>query len=205
VPEDLLLVDRGFVGAGIKSGKYPMKQVISWIPKGQDRNLDRVAWTKKMDDFARFLRSMSSIEPRAISVRYGGSGDVSESHVVWSELKGLPQIASELLNRNRLYFVKNDGFVTCREPATGKLIFQERLGAAGGYYASPIASGGRIYTASDRGLVTVFTAGDAMTVLARNNLGESISATPAIADGKLYVRTANFLYAFGEAILQLAR
>jgi outer membrane protein assembly factor BamB len=198
VPEDLLLVDRGYVGTGIKSGKYSIKQVISWVPKGQDTNLDRAAWTQKMDSFARFVHNVTSDEPRAVGVRCGGNGDVSGSHIVWSETKGLPQVASELLYRNRLYFVKNDGFVTCREPATGKLIYQERLGAAGGYYASPIASGGRIYTASDRGIVTVFTAGDTITVLARNNLGEAIAATPAIVEGKLYVRTSEHLFAFAE-------
>lgn len=61
-----------------------------------------------------------------------------------------------------------------------------------------IAADGRIYAASESGTVIVFRAGDRLDVLARNDLGESIVATPAIADHKLYVRTANHLWAFGH-------
>ena len=102
-----------------------------------------------------------------------------------------------MLYRNRLYFVKNGGILTCREPATGKTIFERRLGAAGGYYSSPVAADGRIYVASDLGAVTL-EAGDTLKVLAPNDLREPIMATPATIDGKLYIRTARQLFAFGD-------
>ena len=72
------------------------------------------------------------------------------------------------------------------------------FGAEGEYYASPIAANGRIYVASSRGTITTIRAGDALEVEARNDLGESVMATPAIADNKLYVRSANYLWAFGR-------
>ena len=64
--------------------------------------------------------------------------------------------------------------------------------------ASPVASQGHVYFASTRGTVSAIAAGDVLKVIARNELGESIMATPAIADGKLYVRTGSHLWAFGR-------
>ena len=73
-----------------------------------------------------------------------------------------------------------------------------RLNASGPYFSSPVVAKDRIYIASGKGTVVVFAEGDEMKVLARNNLGEKIMATPAIVDDKLYIRSAKHLYAFGE-------
>ena len=85
-----------------------------------------------------------------------------------------------------------------RGPQTGKSLYDERVGAEGGYYASPVAAAGRIYVASDRGVVTVLQAGDSFKVLSRTELKETIMATPAIVGDALYVRSAGHLWAFGE-------
>src|SRR5262249_60992734 len=98
-----------------------------------------------------------------------------------------------------LYIVREAGSVTSYEPATDKLILErQRLGVLGQYFASPVAADGRIYAASETGTVVVFRAGDSLEVLARNELGEGIRATPAISANKLYVRTLNHLWAFGN-------
>lgn len=133
-----------------------------------------------------------------MSVRLDGEGDVTKTHIGWRETKGVPEVPSPLCYDNRLYLVKNGGILSCRDAETGRLVYQQRLGAGGGYYASPIAGDGKVYTASDRGVITVIKAGDRFQVLARNDLDEPIMATPAIADGKLYVRTEQHLYAFGR-------
>jgi outer membrane protein assembly factor BamB len=87
---------------------------------------------------------------------------------------------------------------SCFEAKTGKTLYlQERIGASGSYYASPVAANGNIYAASLNGVVVVFESGETLNVIARNNLEERIMATPAIADDRLYVRTAGHLYAFG--------
>ena len=84
--------------------------------------------------------------------------------------------------------------MTNYEPAAGKIILDlHRLGVLGQYCASPIAAEGKIYAASETGAIIVFRAGDTLDVLARNELGESILATPAIADHKLYIRTDKHL------------
>jgi len=87
---------------------------------------------------------------------------------------------------------------TCRDPKTGQAIFEERLAASDGYYASPVAGGGRVYLASDRGIITVLEATNQLQVIRSIDLREPIQATPALVDGKLYVRTAKHLMAFGE-------
>jgi len=71
-----------------------------------------------------------------------------------------------------------------------------RLGALGDYYSSIVAAKGKLYLASQRGVVTVLAAGDEFKVLARNEFGEEIFATPAIVEGVLYYRTPKHLYAF---------
>ena len=75
---------------------------------------------------------------------------------------------------------------------------RSRLGAGGLYYASPVAAGSHIYFASSEGVLTVIRAGDKLEVVARNDFGEPIFATPAIVDSKIYVRTASHLHAFGQ-------
>src|SRR5207245_9235786 len=103
-------------------------------------------------------------------------------------------VPSSLWYRGLLYLVKDGGVVSCLEAKTGKLIYRKRLGAGGFYYSSPVAGDGKVYAASNDGVVTVFKAGDRFEVLANNDLDESIRATPALADGKLYIRTEKHLY-----------
>ena len=89
--------------------------------------------------------------------------------------------------------------VTSYAADSGTVILdRQRLGALGQYAASPIAADGRIYASSEAGTIVVFRAADTLDVLARNDLGESITATPAIAADTLYVRTARHLWAFGS-------
>ena len=114
-----------------------------------------------------------------------------------SESRRVPEVPSTLLYRDRLCYVRNGGLFTCRDPKTGHSLYDERLGAEGGYYASPVAAAGRIYVASDRGFITVLQAGDTFKVLAQTELKETIMATPAIVEDKIYVRTAGNLWAFG--------
>jgi outer membrane protein assembly factor BamB len=133
------------------------------------------------------------------ALRAPGSGDITSTHVAWKQTKGIAGISSPLFYQGRIYVVQDGGRVTCWDAKTGRPIYeQERLGAEGEYYASPIAANGHIYAASSRGTVTTFRAGDALEVEARNDLGESVMTTPAIADNKLYVRSAKYLWAFGR-------
>jgi outer membrane protein assembly factor BamB len=84
--------------------------------------------------------------------------------------------------------------------------FRARMGAPGAYFASPVVAAGRVYLASGEGVVTVIAAGkDQLEILARNELGEDIVATPAVAGSTIYVRTLQNLYAFGDSPARTAR
>jgi outer membrane protein assembly factor BamB len=132
------------------------------------------------------------------AIKPGGKDDVTGTHVLWQEKRSVANVPSPLYYDGRVCMIKNGGIVSCMDADSGKLLYRERLGAAGPYFSSPIAAHGRIYIASGKGVITVFAAGDTLQVLARNNLEESIFATPAVVDNKLYVRTVKHMYAFGE-------
>jgi outer membrane protein assembly factor BamB len=139
-------------------------------------------------------------ENAVFAVRPGGRGDVTESHLAWKQTRGLPYVPSPLFYEGRVYVIKNGGMASCYEAKTGRVLYQEeRLGALGDYYASPVAGDGKVYYASQQGVVTVIKAGDIFHVLARNDLEEQIMATPALVEGNVYLRTANYLSAFGQA------
>jgi ribosomal protein L22 len=134
-----------------------------------------------------------------LAIRPGGRGDITDTHVAWTATKGLPYVASPLYYQGRIYLVKDGGILSCYEAKTGREIFvQERLEAAGSYYASPVAADGKVYCASLKGVVTVLEAGDKFKVLARNDFKERLGATPALVGEQIYLRTDQHLYAIGR-------
>lgn len=153
------------------------------------------------DEWDAMLKMIATSRNSAFALKPGGSGDVSATHVLWKQTKGLPYVASAILYRGQYVMVKDGGIVTAYDAATGGRLYQKRAVASGNYYASPVAANGLIYfTALADGAITVLEAGsDNPRVVAENPpLGERVAATPAIADDTLYVRTAGHLYAFAE-------
>jgi outer membrane protein assembly factor BamB len=99
-----------------------------------------------------------------------------------------------------LYTCSNQGVLTAYNATTGERVYQERLGGTGGAFtASPVASDGKIYLASEDGDVFVVKAGPKYELLSKNPVGEVMMATPAISDGIVVVRTISHLYGFGSA------
>jgi len=138
-------------------------------------------------------------ENALLAIRAGGAGDITESHVAWKQTRGLPYVPSPLYYRGRIYLVKDGGLVWCYDAGSGRVVYQqERLGASGNYYASPVAADGRIYMASINGVVTVLATGDVCRVLAQKDFKDRPAVTPALAENRLYLRTDKHLYAFGE-------
>ena len=109
-------------------------------------------------------------------------------------------VPSTLAYRNVLYIMRNGGILTTHDAGTGKVIKAARIeGALGGYSSSPVAAEGKVWLASEEGKVSVLRAGGEWEVLAVNDLGEGCYATPALAEGVIYLRTDEALYAFSEA------
>jgi hypothetical protein len=146
-----------------------------------------------------YIRSALESENGMLAIRLGGSGDMTDKSVIWKYHRSVPQLPSPVLYDNVLYMVNDGGIVTSFNPATGDVIKQGRLtGALGNYFASPVAADGHIYFTSQPGVVAVLAPGGDLTPIVVNPLNEDVYATPAIADGRIYVRTVQALWAFGR-------
>ncbi|MDO8540951.1 MAG: PQQ-binding-like beta-propeller repeat protein [Opitutaceae bacterium] len=165
--------------------------------RGMDRTRDgrftRVDWDLLKSGDARADNLLLAIKP-------GGQGDISESHVAWKYRRALPYVPSPLYYDGRIYLVKDGGLMSSLDAKTGEAFYaQERIGANGNYYASPVAADGRIYVASLPGKLTVVKAGGVKPeILHQVDFGTRILATPALVGENLYLRTATHLWAFGK-------
>jgi outer membrane protein assembly factor BamB len=131
-----------------------------------------------------------------LALRPGGRGDVSGSHVVWRAPGGGSYAASLVYYEGLLYFTNDVGVLTCADAKTGERIWQTRLD--GVFFASPVAADGKIYLASETGETIVLKAGRAATILARNDLGERLVASPAISNGQIFLRSDARLFTIGN-------
>lgn len=175
-----------------------MDGLMRFFDKDKDRAIAEREWMQAMAGFA------AESQPRIVAIRPGAKGNARPSHVAWEIQRGVPETPSMLYFGGRLYLLRDGGVLTCLKATTGKELFSERIGAPGGYIASPIAAGDRIVVASVRGVVTVIQADDKLKVLGRSDLKERIYATPAIAGNAIYLRTGVRLYAIGQATQQAA-
>jgi len=130
--------------------------------------------------------------PELMAVKLDGKGDVTESHVVWRINRGAPSTPSPLLVGDELYFVADNGIASCVDAKNGDRHWMERLG--GNYSASPVLANGRILFLSESGEATWVSSGREFAALGKNTVPGRTFATPAFADGAMYLRTDEFLY-----------
>jgi outer membrane protein assembly factor BamB len=126
----------------------------------------------------------------------GATGDLTGTHVAWKAKAGATYICSPVCYEGRYYFVEDTGWGNCLDAATGKLLWRERMD--GNFRASLVAGDGKVYFTSLEGVVTVVKAGPAFEVLSRNDVEESIVATPAFSDGQVFIRGEKHLYCIEE-------
>jgi outer membrane protein assembly factor BamB len=131
-----------------------------------------------------------------MAVRPGGRGDISRSHVVWEVPTGAPYISSLVYDEGILYMASDVGAVTAIDAASGRRIWQQRVD--GIFSASPVAGDGKIYFVSETGETIVLKAGRQPEILARNDVGERLIASPAISNGQLFLRSDGQLFAIGK-------
>jgi outer membrane protein assembly factor BamB len=127
--------------------------------------------------------------------RLGAKGPEGDPVMKAKEVQ--PGMPSPLVYLGRVYGTNGQGLVSCAETKTGKLLYKERV--KGAFSASPIAGDGKVYLLNETGSCTVINGkSDEFEVLATNELGEETLGTPAIAHGRLYIRTDKSLYAIGR-------
>ena len=127
-------------------------------------------------------------------------GDHQPPEPVWVSEKPGPQEPSPLYYRGLLYAWMDNGVITCLDGKTGKEIYRKRLGGAAN--SSPIASGDHIYLSDIDGAIYVVKAGREFELLATNQLGERITASPAVAGNRLYYRTDSHIYCIEKGATQ---
>jgi outer membrane protein assembly factor BamB len=130
-----------------------------------------------------------------VAVRPGGKGDVTDTRVAYRLTKAMPYVPTPVARGEYLFTWNDLGVVSCAEVSTGKVLWQERAG--GNYSGSPILVKDRLFCMSDEGEAVVVSAGKEFKVLARNPLGEGSRSTPAVAGGRLYLRTFSHLISVG--------
>ncbi|HUP24711.1 MAG TPA: PQQ-binding-like beta-propeller repeat protein [Thermoanaerobaculia bacterium] len=147
------------------------------------------------------LFSTSGRAGPTLAIRPGGSGDVTETHVVWSSPKGSPFVPAPIAIGDYLYMV-NDmaSVISVYRAATGEVLWQERLGQARreSFSAAPVAFDGKVFFTNDNGETFVVRQGPEFAVLHVNSLDEGVIASPALVGGVWYWRTAGHLYAIGS-------
>ncbi|MHC5058796.1 MAG: EF-hand domain-containing protein, partial [Planctomycetota bacterium] len=124
-----------------------MDGLMRFFDKDKDRVITEGEWLKTMSGFSK------ESEPALLAFRPGAKGDARKSHVEWEVHSGVPECPSLLHRSGKLYLLRDGGWLSCLEAATGRQIFRERIGASGNYIASPVAAGDKIIAASARGTV----------------------------------------------------
>ena len=138
----------------------------------------------------------------ALAVRAGGTGDLTgTSNVVWTYAKGTAYVPSPILFGDYLYLMTDKGLLTCIEAKTGDVKYEGgRVPVPATFTASPVAFDGKILITSEDGDTFVIKAGPVHEIIATNSLGEPIYSSPAIANGKIFIRGEKNLYCISNVI-----
>lgn len=132
-----------------------------------------------------------------MAVRLGGKGDVSKANVAWTKDQGTPYVPTLVAHDGHLYGVLDSGQAVCFEAKTGAQVWRSRL--AGSVSASPLLIENRVHVYDEKGDGYVFAASPkGLEVLGKSAVGEDVYATPAVANGRLYVRGAKSLICVGK-------
>jgi len=129
------------------------------------------------------------------AVKLGGQGDVTETHLAYKITQAAPYVPTPVIRGDRIFMWNRMGIVSCAKVANGEVVWRERVG--GEYYGSPVCLDERLFCVSNAGEVVVVAATDEFKLLGRTDLGEACNSTPAVAGGRLYVRTAEHLISVG--------
>lgn len=137
-----------------------------------------------------------AIKPTATGDITLQGGATSNDHIVWSVARDGAYLSTPLVYGDYLYVVRHQGILNVFNAKTGERAYQQRL-AAGAFTASPVANNGRVYIPSEEGDIYVVKAGPVFELLATNKMNSPVLATPAISEGRLFIRTKDHLMAFG--------
>jgi len=185
----------GLIAKSEISGKEIMDKMLSGAFEAFDADRDEKLNEKEWGIF----RAMLAAENGLLAIKFGGQGDQTSTAIRWRYTKPVPQVPSTLLYKGVLYMVNDGGVLISFDPATGAVIKQGRLtGAIDKYFSSPVGADDKVFLIGEGGAVSVLKAAGEWEILKVNQLDDECFATPAIADGRIYIRTRSALYCFGS-------
>ena len=135
-------------------------------------------------------------EYHLMAIRPDGQGNVTSTHVVWRDTKGAGYVPSPIAYDKYFFVVNDGGIASCWDAKTGHRNWMQRLGEH--HSASPVVAGGLLYFPDDNGVMHVLKAGPKFELVARNRLEDECYASPAIANGQIFIRTLHHLYCIGR-------
>jgi outer membrane protein assembly factor BamB len=131
-----------------------------------------------------------------LALRSGGRGDITQTHRVWSFNNG-PDVPTPVTDGKYFYVINDRGVSWCLDAKTGQVIWGQQRIKPATYSSSPVLADGKIYITNEEGLTTVLKAGPTFEVLAENPLNDYCLSSPAISNGQIFIRTAQYLYCIG--------
>jgi outer membrane protein assembly factor BamB len=155
----------------------------------QDGVLDQHEWEHHAAVFRDARNSLLAIRP-------AGTGELSKDTVVWKHAKGVPYVATPVVDRGILYMVKEGGIVTKMDTSSGNVLQEERAAGLGYYFSSPVAGDGKVFFASEPGVLTVLASQPEWKIISSHDFHEKIYATPAFGKRCIYIRTEQAIYCF---------
>jgi outer membrane protein assembly factor BamB len=134
-----------------------------------------------------------------MAIRLGGTGDVAKTHVLWDLVRKTGRdVGSPILWKDLVYIGDRQGYLACHDARTGEMLFKERVGSKS-FSASPVAVRDRLLFLMEDGLTVVLEPGREFKLAGRNQLSDAsdFRASPAVTDGRLYLRSQSVLYCIG--------
>jgi outer membrane protein assembly factor BamB len=131
-----------------------------------------------------------------LAIRPDGGGNITKSHIAWRTMKGAAYVPSPIAIDDYFLVTSDSGVAFCFVAKTGEILWQERLGEQ---HASLVAANGLVYFLNDAGTTHVVRPGPKYELVARNELGERIFASPALSDGQIFFRTDKQMICIGTS------
>lgn len=186
------------------AGRTQLVSIGSRAIFGYDAATGREIWTVTHEDFNAAAPPLFYENLAIVNTGSGGAklmairldettlGDVTDTHVAWSRTKGNSRLCAPALERGRVWFLTDNGVLYSVDAKTGAELSALRLG--GSYVASPVIAGENLYACNEDGVTAIVRTSAPSVVVSRNRLAEGMRATPAVADGAIYLRTYERLY-----------
>ena len=165
--------------------------------KNSNGQIEKDEWTRTTTELEKFRDGYETHGLLAIPLN--SKGHVRADSVRVLTTRGIPEVPSPVSEGHRVYLVKNGGQLSVVNIESEEVEHRLRTRGTGTHYASPLVVGGRLYSFAGNGKVTVLSIEGEPEILAVNDIGDDVYATPAILDGVIYLRSHSTLYAFGGA------